>query len=193
MALIDLYMQKYRNLLIKPECRGRPERFLFPAPDGNAKVGKIWRVQSADVMQRELGIEFNMHLFRHLGCYLFLKQILADTTSCAGFSVTSMSRPPCGSTRRLNSRRHSSCLTRMFYSCAKMRCAPPGDAPLVSDEVADGPRYPKHGRDPRASSLLISPPSRWPAPDKELWRIAQSRVTDRTALTIRQPAGDLAR
>ena len=40
MALIDLYMQKYRNLLIKPECRGRPERFLFPAPDGNAKVGK---------------------------------------------------------------------------------------------------------------------------------------------------------
>ena len=74
MALIELYMQKYRNLLIKPECRGRPERFLFPAPDGSAKVGKNLASSVCEVMQRELGIEFNMHLFRHLGCYLFLKQ-----------------------------------------------------------------------------------------------------------------------
>ena len=74
MALIDLYMQKYRNLLIKPEHRGRPERFLFPTPEGKPKSGKVLGGSVCEVMLRELGIEFNIHLFRHLGCYLFLKQ-----------------------------------------------------------------------------------------------------------------------
>lgn len=72
-ALIELYVQKYRNLLMKPEYRGRPERYLFPKPDGTAKVGKVLADSVCDVMLRELGIEFNMHLFRHLGCFLFLQ------------------------------------------------------------------------------------------------------------------------
>src|SRR3954466_2905324 len=38
--LIDLYVQKYRNQLIRPEYRGLGARFLFPTPDGRAKVGK---------------------------------------------------------------------------------------------------------------------------------------------------------
>jgi integrase len=73
MALIDVYLAKYRNELIKPECRGRGPRFLFPKPDGTVKVGKVLADGICRVLRRELGIEFNVHLFRHLGCYLYLK------------------------------------------------------------------------------------------------------------------------
>ena len=68
---------------------------------------------------------------------------------------------------------------------------PAGDARLVSDEVADGPRYPKHGRDSAIPSLLSHDPSRWPALDKELWRMARAGH-GLEALAIRQLAGDLA-
>ena len=74
MALLDLYVRKYRNLLIDPEYRGRPDRYLFPKPDGTAKAGKVLAASVCGVMHRELGIEFNMHLFRHLGCFLFLQR-----------------------------------------------------------------------------------------------------------------------
>jgi hypothetical protein len=26
-----------------------------------------------DVLEREMGVQFNMHLFRHLGCFLYLR------------------------------------------------------------------------------------------------------------------------
>jgi integrase len=73
MALIDLYIAKYRNELIKPEHRGQKPRFLFPRADGTAMSGKVLAGITCDMLMRELGIHFNMHLFRHLGCYLYLR------------------------------------------------------------------------------------------------------------------------
>ncbi|WP_428394424.1 hypothetical protein [Lichenicoccus sp.] len=73
-ALLDLYVMKYRNVLIEPDHRGHAPRFLFPKPDGTAKDGKVLASGICDVLLRELGIEFNMHLFRHLGCFLYLKR-----------------------------------------------------------------------------------------------------------------------
>src|SRR6185437_1548184 len=72
MMLIDLYLAKYRNYLIEPQYRGGP-RLLFPRTDGTAKVGRVLADAILRVLQRELGIQFNMHLFRHLGCYLYLR------------------------------------------------------------------------------------------------------------------------
>jgi integrase len=72
MALIDLYMAKYRHLLIDPGSRGKG-RYLFPKSDGMPKEGRVFADAICRVMERELGIRFNMHLFRHLGCYLFLR------------------------------------------------------------------------------------------------------------------------
>ena len=73
MALIDLYMAKYRNHLIEPQYRGTGPRYLFPRPDGTLKIPRVFAVAICPVMRRELGIKFNMHLFRHLGCYLYLR------------------------------------------------------------------------------------------------------------------------
>ena len=72
-GLIDLYAAKYRNLLIRPDCRGKTPRFLFPAPDGTPKVGRVFADAICRVLQRELGITFNIHLFRHLSCCLYLQ------------------------------------------------------------------------------------------------------------------------
>lgn len=71
--LIDVYMAKYRNELIHPEYRGKGPRFLFPRHDGMPKVGKVFAKGICRVLERELGIKFNIHLFRHLSCYLYLK------------------------------------------------------------------------------------------------------------------------
>ena len=73
MALIDLYLAKYRNLLIDPEHRGKGPRYLFPKTNGEAKVGRVFASGLCDVLERELGIAFNVHLFRHLGCFLYLR------------------------------------------------------------------------------------------------------------------------
>ncbi len=73
MALIDLYLAKYRNHLIQPEHRGSGPRFLFPRPDGSAKVGRVLADAVCNVLLRELGTKFNVHLFRHLGCFLYLR------------------------------------------------------------------------------------------------------------------------
>jgi integrase len=73
MALIDLYLTKYRHHLIEPKHRGRGPRFLFPKSNGEVKVGKVLADGICRVLQRELGIKFNMHLFRHLGCFLYLR------------------------------------------------------------------------------------------------------------------------
>lgn len=72
-GLIDIYMAKYRNLLIRPECCGKGPRFLFPKPDGTRKVPRVFADCICRVMERELGIKFNIHLFRHIGCYLYLR------------------------------------------------------------------------------------------------------------------------
>lgn len=73
MDVVDLYVAEYRNLLISPESRGRKPRILFPMTDGQAKAGRVLADSICRILQRELGITFNMHLFRHLGCYLYLR------------------------------------------------------------------------------------------------------------------------
>jgi hypothetical protein len=73
MALVDLYVAKYRNVLIDPEHRGRTPRYLLPQRDGTMKIPRFFAPGICGVMRRELGIKFNVHLFRHLGCYLYLK------------------------------------------------------------------------------------------------------------------------
>jgi integrase len=72
-ALIDLYMTRYRPLLIDPAHRAEGSRMLFPKTDGRAKVGRVLAAGLCSVMRRELGIDFNVHLFRHLGCFLYLR------------------------------------------------------------------------------------------------------------------------
>ncbi len=72
-ALIDLYLTRYRHHLVRPECRGAGPRLLFPRPDGTAKMGRVLADGICRVLRRELGIDFNIHLFRHLGCYLYLR------------------------------------------------------------------------------------------------------------------------
>ncbi len=73
MDLIDTYMAKYRNELIRPECRGKGPKFLFPKPDGTQKVPRVFADCICRVMQRELGIPLNIHLFRHIGCFFYLR------------------------------------------------------------------------------------------------------------------------
>ena len=72
-ALIDLYLSKYRNQLILPDCRGRTPRYLFPGQEGGAVAQRYLGNTVGDALERELGIQFNIHLFRHLGCYLYLR------------------------------------------------------------------------------------------------------------------------
>jgi hypothetical protein len=72
-------MAKYRNHLIEPH-RGNGPRYLFPRPDGTAKVGRTLADGILRIMRRELGIKFNMHLFRHLGCLLYLQSHPARAT-----------------------------------------------------------------------------------------------------------------
>jgi integrase len=72
-ALIDLYLANYRNQLIQPQYRGSGPRFLFPRPDGTVQAGKTLATLICNVLLRELGIKWNIHLFRHLGCFLFLR------------------------------------------------------------------------------------------------------------------------
>jgi integrase len=73
MALIDLYLSKYRNEFIQPEHRGHGPRFLFPNRDGTAKMGRLLAAGLCSVLLRDLGIKFNIHLFRHLSCFLYLR------------------------------------------------------------------------------------------------------------------------
>jgi integrase len=72
-ALIDLYLAKYRNQLIQPQHRGTGPRYLFPRSNASVQDGKTLASMICTVLLRELGIKFNVHLFRHLGCFLFLR------------------------------------------------------------------------------------------------------------------------
>jgi len=72
-ALIDLYLTKYCNQLIQPQHRGNGPRYLFPRPDGTVQDGKTLATLVCKLLLRELGIKWNIHLFRHLGCFLFLR------------------------------------------------------------------------------------------------------------------------
>jgi len=73
MALIDLYLAKHRGQFIAPEHRGHGSRFLFPTRDGTAKGARNLAAALCSVLLRELGINFNIHLFRHLSCFLYLR------------------------------------------------------------------------------------------------------------------------
>jgi integrase len=77
-GLIDEYLHFYRKALIKPECRHNQPIHLFPTPDGKTKSGKVLAQIVCDALKAVLGIEFNFHLFRHIGCYLYLKQRPGD-------------------------------------------------------------------------------------------------------------------
>jgi integrase len=72
-GLIDHYLARYRNELILPERRGSAPRYLFPQPDGSPVRGKNLAQAICYLLKRELGITFNVHLFRHLGCFLYLR------------------------------------------------------------------------------------------------------------------------
>ena len=36
-------------------------------------MGRVFAAGICRVLERELGIDFNVHLFRHLGCFLYLR------------------------------------------------------------------------------------------------------------------------
>jgi hypothetical protein len=63
MALIDLYIAKYRNQLIDPQFRGVKPRFLFPRADGTAKIGKVLADAICSVLLRERGIKLERPSF----------------------------------------------------------------------------------------------------------------------------------
>lgn len=69
--LIEEYLRDYRKILIKPEFQHGQPIHLFPTPEGKAKTGKILAETVCETVKAELGINFNFHLFRHIGCYLY--------------------------------------------------------------------------------------------------------------------------
>lgn len=71
--LIDRYVAEFRPLLIEPEHRHATPRSLFPKFNSQPQSGKVLAGSICDVLKAELGLDFNFHLFRHLGCMLYLK------------------------------------------------------------------------------------------------------------------------
>lgn len=77
-GLIEDYLYQHRKALVKPQFRHGQPIHLFPTPEGKAKSGKVLAESVCETLQAELGIEFNFHLFRHIGCYLYLKRCPGD-------------------------------------------------------------------------------------------------------------------
>ncbi len=65
--ILAWYVREWRSILIS-----EPNDTLFPGENGNAKNPNTLSVQIKNVIKRYLGIEFNMHLFRHAGGKIFL-------------------------------------------------------------------------------------------------------------------------
>lgn len=65
--LLDLYVTRFRPLLAIG-----PSTFLFPARQGGAKPPAQLAVQIKRTIMQEIGLELNVHLFRHLAAQLFL-------------------------------------------------------------------------------------------------------------------------
>jgi integrase len=65
--LLDLYVARYRPLLATG-----PSAFLFPARQGGAKPPGQLAGQIQRAIRQEIGLQLNVHLFRHLAAKLFL-------------------------------------------------------------------------------------------------------------------------
>jgi integrase len=65
--LLDLYLTRFRPLL----TRGA-SAFLFPARQGGAKPPDQLGKQLERAVKQEIGLQMNVHLFRHLAAKLFL-------------------------------------------------------------------------------------------------------------------------
>ena len=65
--ILAWYVREWRPILLS-----EPIDALFPGDNGNAKNPNTLSVQIKNVIKRYVGIEFNMHLFRHAGGKIFL-------------------------------------------------------------------------------------------------------------------------
>jgi integrase len=65
--LLDLYVTRFRPLLASG-----PSAFLFPARQGGAKPPGQLAGQIQRAVKQEIGLQLNVHLFRHLAAKLFL-------------------------------------------------------------------------------------------------------------------------
>jgi integrase len=65
--LLDLYVTRFRPLLATG-----PSAFLFPARQGGAKPPGQLAGQIQRAIRHEIGLQLNVHLFRHLAAKLFL-------------------------------------------------------------------------------------------------------------------------
>ena len=73
-ALIQLYIKDFRHLLIDPAYLAKSPTYLFPTREGTPMTGKVLAWSICKILKTELGLDFNIHLFRHVACFLYLKQ-----------------------------------------------------------------------------------------------------------------------
>jgi integrase len=67
-ALLELYLKKFRPLLVTDGSS-----YLFPARQGGAKKPAQFAEQIKRAVKIGTGLTVNVHLFRHVCAYLFLK------------------------------------------------------------------------------------------------------------------------
>jgi integrase len=70
LRILDLYLQVYRPLLLK----GARSSKLFVSWNGRQKRPHELGAQIPKLIRERLGLDVNLHLFRHLAGYLFLKK-----------------------------------------------------------------------------------------------------------------------
>jgi integrase len=66
--LLELYLKKFRPLLVTDGSR-----YVFPARKGGAKTPAQMAEQIKRTIKIDAGLTMNLHLFRHLCAYLYLK------------------------------------------------------------------------------------------------------------------------
>jgi len=71
--LLDLYLKVYRPLLLAEETDA-----LFISRSGRQKTAAELGAQIPRFIKDYLGIDLNLHLFRHLAAFLFLKKYPAE-------------------------------------------------------------------------------------------------------------------
>jgi integrase len=68
--LLGTYLETYQPLL----ANGHPSSALFPGRDGGSKHDTAPRRQITTTIRKELGLDMNPHLLRHLAALLFLEK-----------------------------------------------------------------------------------------------------------------------
>jgi site-specific recombinase XerD len=76
--LIQQYINDFRHLLVDPKYLGIGLTYLFPTREGKPMTGKNLGWAVCKILKTELGLAFNMHLYRHAACFFYLKQNPAD-------------------------------------------------------------------------------------------------------------------